>query len=455
LNETIERRSYRMRWIEPLRQARSMGRIGRRAFIIVGFAIALSSLPASALADPAPLFTLSGTCAPDEVFEESGRDTFFYPPLGETHSATVARLRTSGPASLIGSFNLTGLVGPDTVWVDSGMLEAGEIYSGEVGCETVTGYEVAESDVPTAPVSYSGALTPSGDFEYGGSSELLFGSAGGGPNEARIALRSGAISVSAAGVGAKVFSSSGTYYLGDSSGAPGTQSIRVEALEGPQAVWTITIVPIPVKLSAIRFAPKRILAGQNAQLHYTTSGATRITAQIVQGGSGEVVRQLTSDLPVKRGQHVLYWNGASQDGRPLPPGTYIAKLTSDDYNGNTSSGTARLQVARPTLTAEKAKQLARRLWRRKAGKAFVYGRLTRFTCARRLSRVARKCLTSWFLLDYGYKGVARVRLIPGRSSKPSYRLRYRLLQIDEYCQYVLNRSRGRCSRVSHGKLLLH
>lgn len=404
----------------------------RRPLAPIGiFFVTVVSLATAAPAwsDPIPFASLSSSCpnTPD-----SGEDSFTFSPVGGNHPETQIRVQASAPITFIaGSSLFPDLDGPDVAWASGGDILAGETPNGRLLCDTPTTYSLAFSDVPSAPVTFSGATTSSGDFGAG-VSELLFHATATGPYAVYLTLQSGAVRLSG-GPQPETFASSGVYQLGEVSPPPDRNPVQLEGLAGPQAVWSASIVPLPIVLSGVRFVPRRILPGAIARLRFTTNGTTQIAGQIIRLKNRAVVRSLSVGHPVRGGNHVLYWNGKRASGKPVPPGIYAVRLTSHDYNGHISRASTRLRVLRPILRPREAKRVSRRFWTRKVDNTYTYSSNKHLTCSERVSLSVRKCRASFVFLDDFYKGVTRVREFTTARGKRRYLIRYRLTRIGQYC----------------------
>lgn len=264
----------------------------------------------------------------------------FGPPVAGTHPSTVARITVSAGSGDWGFlFPDDDFYPGDVTWVSGPELEANEAPSVEAdGCDRAA-FRVDVFDLPVAPVTYSGnSQRPSGD-----AGDTLFFDV---PTEARfvadVNLTQGAIRVGnepecGGCTSGQVFASPGLLSLGPVT--PGLGQVPVEALDGPQARYSITIRALPVVISNLTFSqpiarPRAVLMAS-----YSVDGQTTISA-LVRNGAGSVVRSLAQGLAVSADEHSLTWDGTDGAGNALPDGRYTLEMSSSDAYGGTSSAVA-------------------------------------------------------------------------------------------------------------------
>jgi hypothetical protein len=123
----------------------------------------------------------------------------------------------------------------------------------------------------------------------------------------------------------------------------GNNAVRLKALEGPQAIWSLQISALPVALSGVVFERRAVQPGKIVHLRYTTSGETKVTA-VIQNPEGQMVRTIAGGFRVQRGNHTLTWDGRDAQGNLLPDGGYIAQVTTLDPSGSTQAAEAPIQI---------------------------------------------------------------------------------------------------------------
>jgi hypothetical protein len=320
--------------------------------------LALLGSFASAHADPGGQFaSASVSCA------SNGVGHYTTGPVSPGRDGYVVRLAAVGSGGALfqdDAFNFERrLVGSDTVWASGGSFGAGASLDGLLHCDSGSSFSGAVTffDVPTAPVSYSGATT-FGSWE----SVVDFRAPGEAQYVAELTLTQGAVQLSG-GAFQQSFASSGTYQLG--TVARGVGGLRVDALEGPQAHWTVAIRPLSVALGGLSFGRGFARPGDILTLEYTTSGDTNVTASIA-GPGGNTVRNLATNLPVGSGSHTLTWDGFDAAGAPLADGTYMLRMQSLDPSGLGNSGQTQVTLdgTGPSIAVASPSKLP-------AGNAFV------------------------------------------------------------------------------------
>ena len=292
---------------------------------------------APAVADPAPFDSTSGTCG-TAVGEHSVIQGNVNPG---PNVDVIARAQVSGDSGdFYGEENgpagdLDNYAGPDTMWLDVGAWNEQPLVALTCGTASPT-YTVTFYARPTAPVSFTGASSFTGGSDGPFiSSELPFITPSTDTYQAVLTLTQGAVRFSVGGLSPVVTAaSSGIYNLGQLPGGQ-DEELAIEALDGPQAQWTITIRPTPVTISSASVSPTSILPGQLQTISYDVSGDTRLTATITTS-SDRTVRVLASSLPVAQGLHTLTWDGRNNGGSPLSAGRYLIHLHSVDAQGNVS-----------------------------------------------------------------------------------------------------------------------
>jgi FlgD Ig-like domain len=284
-------------------------------------------------ADPQPIGTASGDCSGGGF-----ASSYSLPPTPDNHFSTIQMAHVS-KAGFWASRDIE-LAGPDTVWKRGGRLQAGIAETGYFDClnNTALTYTVTQYDTPNAPSSYSGSITPGeGGFDAVGS-DLAYIAPGAAPYVADVTLAQGAIRVGDSGV---VVASAKTVDLGATSA--GEHVLRLTALDGPQAVWRVTIRPLPIQVTGLVAVLASARPGDANTIRYTTNGDTRITATVTDS-AGAPVRTLATTVPVVRGDHTLTWDGTDQNGRVLKDGAYTIDLHSIDPIGNQSDAQARVAI---------------------------------------------------------------------------------------------------------------
>ena len=308
---------------------------------LVALALAVISATGAAAAPPTSFTTASGSCDEDE--------TEFYTaaPVGADHDSAIAKFTTTltlGEWSEP-TFTSTPAVffGADTLWNRVDDFFAGETREGKVDCYSAGSFSIIYYDTPEAPTSFAGRTTDSpNDLVEFDISELGFSAPGEAQYVADVILNSGALGINPSGPAASFdVVSSGRYPLGTLEA--GEQTLLVQSLEGPSAVWQIDISALPVVLSAVEFDSPVLRPGEPTRLRYTTSGDTSVTVTI-RNEQDAVVRTLADDFAVGHGPHSLPWNGRTQGGEDLPDGQYAALIETEDPSGATAGASAEIEI---------------------------------------------------------------------------------------------------------------
>lgn len=289
-------------------------------------------------ADPQPLGEVSGACVPGAFSSE-----YQLPATPENHPSTILRVAVNGPVWW--AAHDIQITGADTIWDDGGSVDAGVPVSGYVDCmqHDNVAYTVTQFDTPSAPTRFSGSSTPGGSDESSGDpfgSNLSFRAPGDAPYVADVTVSQGAVNVTADMSASTTVASQRTVTLGALDA--GEHTVSLVALDGPQAIWQVTIRPLPIAVSGLAVGRAVARPRQANTLAYTTSGQTRITVTVLNGAS-DVVRTLARDLAVGRGDHELTWDGTTQGGARLRDGSYRLLVQSVDPVGNAS------QAATPVI----------------------------------------------------------------------------------------------------------
>lgn len=292
---------------------------------------AATGATAAVAAYPQALGAVSGDCR-SETFYSS----YSLPPTAGNHHSTIQKAQVSKAGSWQSHDIL--LRGADTVWTHGSELKAGVPQEGYFVClnNASLNYTVTQYDTPTAPTSFSGAVTPGGEKpsaqrDFG--SDLGYIAPGAAAYVADVTIAQGALRIGDRYNGVTVASSK-TINLG--AHAAGEQVLSLTAIEGPQAIWKVTVRPLPVQLTGLAVALPRAQPGETNIVRYTTNGDTQITV-IVMNRTGAPVRTLATALAVGPGNHTLTWDGTDQNGRLLNDGVYTIRLYSADPVGNLSN----------------------------------------------------------------------------------------------------------------------
>jgi hypothetical protein len=308
-----------------------------------------------ASADPVPFATITGAVSPGE----NGYQEFPGPVITAPHDAVIYQVTQTGDAGIflvdpggLGLDYAAGSISGDPVWQGgnydgSGLGYApGDVPEIEVSPgDEPSSFTVEFFDEPTAPVSFSGgSSTADYDNDWGeghslGYSTLSFGVAHTAPFQATIALSGGAINVAG-----HTIASPGTLALGTLT--PGSESINVLPVDGPDARWTISIAPLPITLYSTHFSTTLAAPGTVERLLYSVDGQTSMTITVA-NASGQVVRTLASGFSVGPGGQQIVWDGRTAAGKNVPDGVYTATATSTDPQGNVSTQTATIVIQRP------------------------------------------------------------------------------------------------------------
>jgi hypothetical protein len=316
--------------------------------VLVALLVAVA--PTGAVASPAslsPVGTGSGSCS--AVAGDGGITGTAPAPTTEDVLAEVQV--GSGDTGVVetNSFGDGDFGSGDTVWVDDGTVDAGSYPTlSFYGCTGTGSVNVQFFAEPAAPVTYSGSSTYENgpdevdDDDYQASSIMPFVSSSTGPYEATVSVTQGAVELDISGIlgaGAKTpVTSSDTIPLGDLTSGQ-SYDLALDALDGPQADWTVSIAPVPVAISGVGVSPTAGPGGTPVTISYTVSGDTSLDAGVY-NTSGKLVDSLAAGLAVSQGKHTLTWGGTGANGAALMAGTYRVKLTSTDTQGNVSTGSA-------------------------------------------------------------------------------------------------------------------
>jgi hypothetical protein len=304
----------------------------------------------------APFASSSGACSVRNYPYDSTVEAKF-PPLAASRDNVLARVTSTAPVrGLIverGSSDgyidaITG--GADTTWVAIGALSGGVPTTISGTCtSTNTSMSVDLFDAPTAPATFSGALTLDhrqyNDDDYDTTSHVLVRGERGGHYVADLTLTQGSLELS--GEGDKVFSSSGRFDLGMRKA--GTVDLSLTALDGPQARWAVTISRLPAEVADFAATPTASRQGMPITISYAVSGDTRVSAAVV-GSTGTPIRWIGTDFEVLSGSHSLRWDGLDDSGRPVPDGTYTIKISTDE--GTEGEAPVTLDSTPPALQAQ-------------------------------------------------------------------------------------------------------
>jgi hypothetical protein len=325
--------------------------------------------PASA-ADPVPIGSANGVCVLNDY--GSGSTTFSFPPAPVSRPHTVARITMDGagrywypPGAGNDEYTVFGAGfnidpnGAGTYWQPAGSVSAGQAAYGKLSCEnSPVAYKVDWFETPSTPTSYAGVQST------GGFSVPTFVAPGAGQYVADVSVSQGAVQVSPAGEivsapaqGQTVVTRGTLNFDVTKSGVAG---VVVKGLDGPPAIWSVTVRALPVALMGPAISPNQTRQGTTMTITYSTSGDANLTA-LVLDAAGRSVRKLAGGLPVSKGEHSLRWDGFNDAGNGVSDGVYRVQLSLRDNSDTpaTKSATVVLDSSRPGIRVISAKRLKR------------------------------------------------------------------------------------------------
>jgi len=295
------------------------------------------ALTGAAGADPVPFASVSDTC----------RLYVSLPPVDSSHRAPLMRVVSQGAAGFFASWQESGFYAvsfrqDDIVWNAVPSHPDPDAPLSLMSCNRVGPFTVDLYDTPSAPTSFTGAMTAGGPPPISNyHSTLPFIAAADGRYEATVSLTQGAIELTWGGSQLKEFASSGSIDLGVLE--QGYHAIQVRPRDGPQARYTISIRAVPVSISGVAFSAPTSRPGVAVRVSYTLSGGASVGALVV-NSKGQALRTLADDLPVSRGPHSLTWDGLDAEGNPVADGQYTVRLTVVDAGGSQTSGEAEITI---------------------------------------------------------------------------------------------------------------
>ncbi len=292
--------------------------------LVVGLiAPALSPSPASA-GDPVVSKSISGVCVEDQHGYVEGAIDFG----AITEQAPLVRIQVdAAPLGLRHSY-FSVPPGDDSWYAPTpgdDNLDGGQLRF-ELLCSKPASWWAQLHDAPEAPAAFTGRTTPSENAR----STVAYKVLGTAPFEADVVVTQGAIKV-----GSETVASRRIVSLGREEA--GVSYLSVEALDGPQAHWTVRVRALPVPVAATGFRTSVAPPGVPVSFNYSVGGETNITA-VVSGPQGPV-RVLASGLQVS-GDRSMTWDGTDESARAVPDGTYTLTLTSRDPSGLAAAPTS-------------------------------------------------------------------------------------------------------------------
>jgi hypothetical protein len=301
------------------------------AALVLGvcFVLASSVAEKAHAADPVPFASATTSC------EGVSPGHYVTEPVAQSRSSYLGRLVLTGSgwarwrlAILHYEYGSSG----DVIWtVVDRENDVGNPIAGQVDClddSTFEG-ELTFYDIPTPPATFVGANTERDDI-FNQRGTVAFNVPATGQYVADVVVQQGAVRLRE-GVRQQTFATTGTYHLGTVK--KGQKSFYVEALDGPQAKWTVTVRALPVVISGLAVSEPIIRPGQAVTISYETSGDVELDANVIDQ-RGVVVRKLAEGLSVPNGKRSLTWDGLRPNGTPLPDGRYRIQLLTKDFHGN-------------------------------------------------------------------------------------------------------------------------
>lgn len=255
------------------------------------------------------------------------------PVTASAAAPAIFSLSSDGANALLNRFDPNPRIRPgEQIWGAWGALAAGDMPRVELVCNpgggTVT---ITLYDAPTAPVTFSGAVSAS-DHAF----EFPFRVPGGAQYVADAVVSQGAIRLSDSGRAGQTVAASEQVPLGFQT--RGIGRLRVTGLGGPLATFSITIRSLPVTISDLRFLASAARPAVPLTADFSVSGQTRITA-VVEDARGRTVNSLGS-FGLGQGRGSVTWNGRTKSDSPAASGTYRMVLTSEDAVGNVTRASA-------------------------------------------------------------------------------------------------------------------
>jgi hypothetical protein len=231
-------------------------------------------------------------------------------------------------------------VGSDTFWVPLDMV--GEVSFG-MSCSG-SGFEMDLADLQRPPVSFTGATTAGAEVierwtdphsstpaVMPGESQLPFLAPINDDYKAEVAVSQGAITLDNAGH-KQTFASAGKFDFGQPYRTPGRIDLAVETQPGPQAHWTITIIPAPLRLTRATASRRYIRPSGIDHIDYTLSSDATVNID-VHGPKG-TVRPLVMNLKQALGENRIHWDGLDANHEPVPQGTYRVEIRAVNIFGS-------------------------------------------------------------------------------------------------------------------------
>lgn len=326
-------------------------RWGSRVLQVALCALAAASVALSFVGAPqafagSPFAGVSGTCSHYDYFGTS----FQAAPVFVAHPNVLVRLALTDDWSFVAGTGSAGK-GGDLIWKQAPAVSIGGQPTYFMDCH------LDNSDV-RATVDFFDAVPPPVSLDGIGPGTPGFVAQARGPYAADIALSEGSVTVNPDASNQQVFSSSGTYYFHVSTAALDTLPVR--ANDGPRPRWTVTFRALPVSVSNLSLGASTWLRpGVTSTANYTLDGDTRITGQVL-NSAGAVVRTLASGYAAQEGDRGLTWDGRDSAGGALPDGTYVVRVQSNDYNGQSTAADASIQIdgTPPTMARTSPERIA-------------------------------------------------------------------------------------------------
>lgn len=267
--------------------------------------------------------------------------------LSESRDHFLLRYTASdGPTRLkVATQQEKWLQGPDVAWFDvNEEISVGGILSGSVACQGIGAgtFAVEMFDIPAAPTTFQGRLTR----QVFGTNSIVFRSLGAAEHIAEISVTQGALEVDGGSQMNSPETVVTTRQLPLGLLQKGEHYLYLNAADGPQAIWSLSVRALPVALTRLRWSEREIEPGEVSKLDYRSSGETDLTATI-NDSQGRVVRHLAQGGRILWGDRSLAWDGRRANGSAVADGRYRAVLRTSDPSGETGEVSSQIVVNMP------------------------------------------------------------------------------------------------------------
>jgi FlgD Ig-like domain len=265
------------------------------------------------------------------------------PAVASSYGDTVYSATSDGASASLTvnsdtSDNEAQISSGDQLWGDGNAVKAGSSPSVQADCSSASGtISITLYALPSAPVSFDGPLLAADSPE-----QFPFSSPVADRYVASVQLGQGALMIGSNFATPQTIDSSGTVSLG--SLKSGHNFVQVQALPGPQAIFTLSIAPLPITISGLAFSVPATRPGIARTARFSVSGSTTVDASILDA-SGQLIRELgTFAVGAPRQNAEATWDGRTSDGNIAPDDVYTLRLVSTDAFGDQTSATTTIQI---------------------------------------------------------------------------------------------------------------